>query len=168
MERFLSIDEMARRTGLSAHTLRYYERIGLIAPVARAPGGQRRYAASDLAWIEFLLRLRTTQMPIQQMLAFAELRAAGDATIASRRQMLQTHLAEVLTQIEAMQQSASALQAKIAHYQALEAAPASLTETTPSLTGVNHDDNKHTLRTRPGQTARGGRTYRGAGRRQPG
>ena len=168
MERFLSIDEMARRTGLSAHTLRYYERIGLIAPVARAPGGQRRYAASDLAWIEFLLRLRTTQMPIQQMLAFAELRAAGDATIASRRQMLQTHLTEVLAQIEAMQQSASALQAKIAHYQALEASPASLTKTTPSLTGVNHDDTKHTLRTRPGQTARGGRTYRGTSRRQPG
>ena len=74
MEPHLSIDEVARRTGLTAHTLRYYERIGLIAPVGRAPGGQRRYAASDMAWIEFLLRLRTTRMPIGKMQAFAALR----------------------------------------------------------------------------------------------
>ena len=71
MPSHLSIDEVARRTGLTAHTLRYYERIGLIAPVGRAEGGQRRYAAADLAWIDFLLRLRTTRMPISQMQTFA-------------------------------------------------------------------------------------------------
>jgi DNA-binding transcriptional MerR regulator len=52
MESHLSIEEAAQRTGLTAHTLRYYERVGLIAPVPRAPGGQRRYAAADMAWIE--------------------------------------------------------------------------------------------------------------------
>ena len=45
MESYLTIDDVAKRTGLSAHTLRYYERIGLIAPIGRAPGGQRRYEA---------------------------------------------------------------------------------------------------------------------------
>ena len=64
MESHLSIDEVAQRSGLTAHTLRYYERIGLSAPIHRASGGQRRYAASDMAWVEFLLRLRTTNMPI--------------------------------------------------------------------------------------------------------
>jgi DNA-binding transcriptional MerR regulator len=92
MESHLSIDEVAKRTGLTAYTLRYYERIGLIAPVARAAGGQRRYAASDMDWIAFLLRLRTTHMPIGKMQAFAHLRGAGDATVPARRQMLEEHL----------------------------------------------------------------------------
>jgi DNA-binding transcriptional MerR regulator len=120
MESHLSIDEVARRTGLTAHTLRYYERIGLIAPVGRAAGGQRRYAASDMAWIEFLLRLRATHMPIGKMQAFAKLRGAGDATVPHRRQMLHAHLRDVLAQIDAMRQSAQALQAKIEHYRLLE------------------------------------------------
>lgn len=122
MEPPLSIEEAAQRTGLSAHTLRYYERIGLIAAVARAAGGQRRYAAADLAWLAFLTRLRTTRMPIQKMRLFAQLRSTGDATVPARRAMLQTHLAEVQADISAMQQAAQALQDKIAHYQALEAA----------------------------------------------
>jgi DNA-binding transcriptional MerR regulator len=92
MESHLSIDEVAKRTGLTAYTLRYYERIGLIAPVARAAGGQRRYAASDMDWIAFLLRLRTTHMPIGKMQTFAHVRGAGDATVPARRQMLEEHL----------------------------------------------------------------------------
>jgi DNA-binding transcriptional MerR regulator len=120
MASHLSIDEVARRTGLTAHTLRYYERIGLIAPVGRADGGQRRYAAADLAWIEFLLRLRTTRMPITKMQSFATLRASGDATVPARRQMLEVHLQEVQADIAAMQLAAQALQDKIGHYQAME------------------------------------------------
>ena len=120
MESHLSIEEAAQRTGLTAHTLRYYERVGLIAPVPRAPGGQRRYAAADMAWIEFLLRLRTTNMPIAKMQAFAQLRSAGDATVMDRRLMLELHLADVLAHIETMQQSVHALQDKIKHYRALE------------------------------------------------
>ena len=94
MESHLTIDEVAKRTGLTAYTLRYYERAGLIAPVARAPGGQRRYAASDMEWIGFLLRLRETQMPIGQMQAFARLRSEGNATAPERRQLLEQHLAQ--------------------------------------------------------------------------
>ncbi|NHZ43112.1 MerR family transcriptional regulator [Massilia aquatica] len=116
MESHLSIDEASRRTGLTAYTLRYYERIGLLAPVGRAAGGQRRYAASDMAWIGFLLRLRTTRMPIGKMQAFARLRSAGDATVPDRRRMLEEHLADVLAEIEAMRQSADALKEKIEYY----------------------------------------------------
>lgn len=124
MESHLSIDEASRRTGLTAYTLRYYERIGLLAPVGRAAGGQRRYAASDMAWIEFLLRLRTTRMPIGKMQAFARLRSAGDSTVPERRQMLEEHLTDVLAEIEAMRQSAEALQDKIAYYRAFAQSPA--------------------------------------------
>lgn len=120
MESNLTINEVACRTGLTAYTLRYYERIGLITSIQRAPGGQRRYAVSDMAWIEFLLRLRTTNMPIGKMLRFAKLRGAGDQTVMERRQMLEQHLTEVLAEIEVMRQSADALQAKIEYYRSFE------------------------------------------------
>lgn len=120
MQANLTITEVARLTGLTAHTLRYYERIALIAPVLRAEGGQRRYAASDLEWLGFLLRLRATGMPIARMQAFARLRSQGDGTASERRQMLEQHLAQVLAQALALQQSAQVLQAKIAHYRQVE------------------------------------------------
>lgn len=122
MNASLTIDEVAQRTGLTAHTLRYYERIGLIAPVPRAPGGQRRYAAADLDWIEFLLRLRDTRMPVAQMLVFARLRAEGDATVPQRRALLEAHLAEVNASLHAMQQAAAVLGTKITFYRAAEQA----------------------------------------------
>jgi DNA-binding transcriptional MerR regulator len=118
----IGIDEVVQRTGLSAHTLRYYERIGLIAPVSRAPGGQRRYAPSDLDWIEFLLRLRDTRMPIAQMQAFARLRAEGDRTIPARRALLEAHLAQVQAAMQSMQRAVTVLDAKIKHYRAAEKA----------------------------------------------
>lgn len=150
MDSHLSIDEVAKRTGLTAHTLRYYEKIGLIAPVGRAPGGQRRYAASDLAWIEFLLRLRTTHMPIGKMQTFAQLRGAGDSTVPARRQMLEEHLTEVLAEIEAMRQSASSLKAKIEHYRSLEQSLASGPTTDE---GASNDEHGKPLRARPRKTA---------------
>jgi len=150
MESHLSIDEVAKRTGLTAHTLRYYERIGLIEPIGRAPGGQRRYAASDLAWIEFLLRLRTTHMPIGKMQEFAKLRGAGDSTVKERRQMLEQHLADVLAEIETMRQTAATLQWKIEHYSSLEQSLAS-----DSITdgGLGNDEHTKPLRARPRKTA---------------
>lgn len=138
MESFLSIAEVAQRTGLTAHTLRYYERIGLLAAVHRASGGQRRYAASDLDWIGFLIRLRATSMSIQDMKDFATLRSKGDATISDRRELLERHLSDVLKHVQSLQQSAQVLQDKIRHYRQIEGA---LDEPQP-------------LRTRPGQTAR--------------
>ncbi|WP_298017557.1 MerR family transcriptional regulator [uncultured Castellaniella sp.] len=148
MESRLTIDEVARRTGLTAHTLRYYERIGLIDPIGRAPGGQRRYAASDVAWIEFLLRLRTTRMPVGKMQAFATLRGVGDSTVPDRRRMLEEHLVEVLSDIEAMRQSAAALQAKIEHYRSVEQSLAS-----DSFSNEGHaDEHSGSLRARTRQT----------------
>jgi DNA-binding transcriptional MerR regulator len=120
MDSFLTIDEAAQRTGLTAHTLRYYERCGLLGPVPRAPGGQRRYTPRDLEWIGFLLRLRATGMPIRRMQEYARLRGEGDATLAERRQMLEAHHAELLRTMEELQANATALPAKIAHYRAQE------------------------------------------------
>ncbi|MCK6374116.1 MAG: MerR family transcriptional regulator [Zoogloea sp.] len=158
MASLLTIAEVAERTGLTAHTLRYYERAGLIVPVARAPGGQRRYSASDLDWIGFLLRLRETQMPIGQMQAFAQLRSEGKVTAPERREMLEQHIAQVLASIDAMQRAAQALHAKIEHYRDLEA---SLRCEPESRKENAHDPkNQSPLPPRPGQAARNRRPGR--------
>lgn len=120
MKTHLTIEEVAKQTGLTAYTLRYYERISLIAPIGRAAGGHRRYAASDMAWIAFLLRLRTTHMPIGMMQTFATLRGMGDTTIPARRRLLEEHLQNTLAGIEAMRLSAKELQSKIDHYRSIE------------------------------------------------
>lgn len=148
MASHLSIDDVAKRTGLTAHTLRYYERIGLISPIARAAGGQRRYGPADIAWIEFLLRLRTTHMPISKMLAFAGLRSAGDSTISQRRHLLQTHLAEVQIELEAMNRCVAALQEKIEHYHSLEPRHSSTFNPEENLP----DDHTKPLPARTGET----------------
>jgi len=158
MASLLTIAEVAERTGLTAHTLRYYERAGLIVPVARAPGGQRRYSASDLDWIGFLLRLRETRMPIGQMQAFAKLRSEGNTTAPERREMLELHLTQVLASIDAMQRAAQALQAKIEHYRDLEA---SLRRAPEPRKDSSHDPrNQSPLPPRPGQAARNRRPGR--------
>jgi DNA-binding transcriptional MerR regulator len=118
----LSITEVAKQTGLSAYTLRYYERIGLIRSIPRSSGGQRYYRHLDLAWIEFLLRLRSTGMPIQQMQQFAQWRSIGDRSLSLRRELLEQHQAKVCADILQLQQSLSILQAKIDHYRQQEQA----------------------------------------------
>jgi DNA-binding transcriptional MerR regulator len=116
----LTIAEVAALCGLSAHTLRYYERIGLLDPVARVHGGQRRYDAHDLAWLAFVQRLRATGMPIRDMQRFAELRRQGESTIAERRALLEEHRDEVLEQIRELQRDLAAVTDKISQYQHLE------------------------------------------------
>ena len=78
MDAELTIQEAAAETGLSIHTLRYYERIGLIHPVDRATNGHRRYTPGDLGWIDLLKRLRATGMPIQRMQQYAALQRQGE------------------------------------------------------------------------------------------
>lgn len=123
MNKSLTIKEVAAETGLTAYTLRYYERIGLIAHIHRAPGGQRRYAASDMDRLKFLLRLRATNMPISQMQVFALLRAKGNSTVSRRQEILEQHLQKVNADVLALKKSAKVLQAKIQHYQALQDIP---------------------------------------------
>jgi DNA-binding transcriptional MerR regulator len=118
-EATLTIAQVAERTGLSADTLRYYEKAGLIERVGRSTGNQRRYAAADLAWLEFLLRLRETGMSIADMQRFAQLRAVGDASVADRLVMLREHRAALAERIAALHQDANALDEKMEHYEQL-------------------------------------------------
>ena len=83
----LTIAEAAERTGLSPHTLRYYERDGLLlSGVGRSASGHRRYTEEDLGWIEMLTRLRATGMPIRDVRRYAELVRADDGNEQVRTQ----------------------------------------------------------------------------------
>ena len=86
----LTIQEVTEATGLSAHTLRYYERIGLIHPIGREQNTRRCYTADDVGWIDFLLKLRATGMSIKDMQRYAELQRRGDETLPERVEMLKS------------------------------------------------------------------------------
>ncbi|MEU4087677.1 MerR family transcriptional regulator [Streptomyces aureus] len=125
VEPTLTIAQVVERTGLSHDTLRYYEKAGLIERVGRTTGNQRRYRAADLAWLEFLVRLRETGMPIADVRRFAELRSRGDETVPERLAMLREHGAGLRERIRALRRNASALEDKIDHYERLLERPGS-------------------------------------------
>jgi len=115
-----TIRTMADQCGMTAHTLRYYERVGLIQPVGRARNGHRRYTESDAAWLNFLHCMRATSMPIREMQRYAALREMGDATIEKRRQLLEEHQATIAAQIAALQKAHALLTHKITNYKNIE------------------------------------------------
>lgn len=115
----MTISEAAAELGVSAHTLRYYEKIGLVRGVERA-NGRRVYTREDVAWLEFVLRLKATSMPLRQIRAFAELRYQGEATFEQRREMLLTHRATLEREIGKMRSHLEMLNRKINFYTSKE------------------------------------------------
>lgn len=111
---------MAERCGMTAHTLRYYERVGLIQPVGRARNGHRRYSDEDEAWLNFLHCMRATNMPIREMQRYAVLRERGDDTSLERRTILEEHRTAIGAQIEALEKAHALLTHKIENYRILE------------------------------------------------
>lgn len=116
MEQYLSIQAISNLTGISAYTLRYYEKNGLIHPITRSSNGRRQYSSNDLEWIRFLVKLRTTGMSIQQMQQVADLRRQGPATITERRILLEAHQQEVTMRIKKLQENLDSISAKVEFY----------------------------------------------------
>jgi DNA-binding transcriptional MerR regulator len=113
----LSIAEASRRTGVSVHTLRYYERAGLVVTsVDRTAGGRRRYHQLDLDWIVICTRLRATSMPIRTIRRYAELVAAGPGNEKDRLALLEEHRADVLAKLAEVQESLQLIDHKIDVY----------------------------------------------------
>ena len=113
----LAISEVAERTGLTVHTLRYYERAGLmLAPIQRASSSHRAYTVRDVTWIVFLTNLRSTSLPIKKVREYAELARRGDGTRADRLELLQRHRITVAAQLAQMQASLAAIDHKISLY----------------------------------------------------
>ncbi len=96
----LSVAEAAQASGLSPHTLRYYERAGLLEPVSRNGSGHRRYRAADLERINFLTKLRGTGMPVRDVRRYAELMRTGEPTNEQRLALLEAHRETVVAKLE--------------------------------------------------------------------
>jgi DNA-binding transcriptional MerR regulator len=114
----LTIAEVAERTGLTRHTLRYYERDGLMLGVDRAGSGHRRYSERDLGWIELITKLRATGMPIRDVRRYAELVRAGDGNEDERLTLLREHRERVRDELDTMAAHLDAIDMKISHYAA--------------------------------------------------
>jgi DNA-binding transcriptional MerR regulator len=110
-----SIGKFSKLTNLGIHTLRYYEHEGLITP-RRNSSNRRCYSDKDLAWIEFIKRLKDTGMPIKEIQHYAKLRAAGDPTLRERMGMLTAHRETLNEQIRQLQEHMAKLDDKIDFY----------------------------------------------------
>ena len=110
-----SIGEFSKITSLGIHTLRYYEHEGLITP-GRNSSNRRCYSDKDLAWIEFIKRLKDTGMPIKEIQHYAKLRAAGVPTLYERMEMLVLHREALSEQIKQLQEHMTKLDDKIDFY----------------------------------------------------
>ncbi|NMM07777.1 MerR family transcriptional regulator [Polaromonas sp.] len=129
MNQPLSISKAAEVTGLSAHTLRYYEKIGLIATVDRRSGA-RRYSEADMRWLEFLVRLRATGMSMRDMQLYAQLLREGlaPASAAKRQVILEEHAERVEADMKALGDTLKYIRKKIRSYKEMQLVPKSAPE----------------------------------------
>ena len=160
MTTFLTIREVAEATGLSTHTLRYYERIGLLDSVQRRENGHRVFRAEDMTWLEFLLRLRDTGMPIAQMQAYAALRRQGDSleSVSARQRLLELHAAALEAELRARAETLAVLRVKLVVYDGIrariDAAQGSASASQPEPTNEDahdHDRTAHDRSRKPGK-----------------
>ena len=112
----MSIGELSTASGLSTHTLRYYEKLGVLKSADRAASGHRQYRADAIAWLDFVLRLKITGMPLAEIRKYAELRAGGDATLQPRLTMLELHRKRLVSNISELSENLTALDSKMKIY----------------------------------------------------
>jgi DNA-binding transcriptional MerR regulator len=139
----MTISELADSTGVSKHTLRYYERAGLMPAVARhSSSGHRVYGSAHTSWVKFIRKLRATGMPIRELRAYARLVSRGDQTWPDRKTLLAAHRARVVAMIALLEEQREALDEKLA----LGCAPA----------GFGEAPVRHAARARPTRAPRSG------------
>ncbi|NQZ91482.1 MAG: MerR family transcriptional regulator [Moritella sp.] len=112
----MNIQQFSKLTDISSHTIRYYEKIGLLKNVSRNASGHRWFTEKDLIWFEFIKRLKDTGMPLGNIRQYADLRDAGASTSELRMQMLQQHAVMLETKIADEQFHLKMLKEKIEHY----------------------------------------------------
>ena len=114
----LTVGQVSRRTGLSAHTLRFYEREGLmVEPVRRRANGHRLYSSADVQWLVICTALRSSEMPIAQIRRFAQLVRAGPGNEPERLALLQEHERDVAARIAQLRSSLEVIATKVRLYE---------------------------------------------------
>ncbi len=112
----LSISELSRQSGVSQHTLRYYEKAEVLAAATRATNGHRRYLASDVEWLAFVLRLKAMGMPLAEIKRYAALRLQGEMTVPQRLAVLELHRSRLVVSIQELSNNLATLDDKIGLY----------------------------------------------------
>jgi DNA-binding transcriptional MerR regulator len=116
---YYSPGEVADRFGFSLDTLRYYERIGVLRRIDRAPSGHRRYQAGDIEMLDLVRCLRDTGMPIETLRRFAELVRSGDDTMPDRVALLEDHDKQLVAHLELLNERRDRIRHKIDYYRSL-------------------------------------------------
>lgn len=112
----MTIADASRRSGVSADTLRYYERVGIIPPVRRTRGGLRDYSEEDCGWIELAKCMRAAGLPVEALVEYTRLTRQGEGTLCARRQLLIDQRALLKRRLEAVQSALKRLDFKISRY----------------------------------------------------
>lgn len=117
MEKYYSMKEAAQITGLSEHTLRFYEKQQLIINIKRDSNNYRLYSDFDIQWIQFLTKVKSTNMPLKDIQKYAKLMAKGNSTLAEREEMLLKHKRRITKQISTLSDILIQIDNKLQRYQ---------------------------------------------------
>lgn len=112
----MTIAEVSRKYDLSADTLRYYERIGLIPSVHRTKSGIRDYTEKDCGWVEFIKCMRSAGIQIEALIEYVALFQRGDETVEARKKILTEQREQLLARMDEMQKTLDRLNLKIERY----------------------------------------------------
>ncbi|MFT4105576.1 MAG: MerR family transcriptional regulator [Lacrimispora sp.] len=112
-----TITQAAERCNVKPHTLRFYEKEGLLPFVERTPGGIRSFKESDLAWLEIVNCLKETGLPIKEIKEFIDLFMQGDATLKQRQALIKRHRDDVKKQIKALRNNLKIIEDKVLYYE---------------------------------------------------
>ena len=113
----MTIAEVSKKYGLSADTLRYYERIGLIPPVPPPKGGVGDYGEESCGWTELMKCMRAAGVQIEALIEYVKLFRQGDSTMADRKAILVEQRDQLLSRMAEMQASLDLLNSKIDGYE---------------------------------------------------
>lgn len=113
----MTITEVAQKYGLTADTLRYYERIGLLPDVRRTPGGVRDYSEEDCRWVEYIKCMRSAGISVETLIEYVKLFHQGEETIAERKKLLLEQREQILARINELNDALAKLDWKLDGYE---------------------------------------------------
>jgi DNA-binding transcriptional MerR regulator len=113
----MTIKEVCKQFDISADTLRYYERVGVIPKVKRTKGGIRDYSEEDISWVENAICMRSAGVPVEMLIEYVKLYQEGDNTLEARRDLLIEARVEVQNKIDQYVETLNKLNFKISRYE---------------------------------------------------
>jgi DNA-binding transcriptional MerR regulator len=112
----MTIKEVCEKYDITADTLRYYERVGVIPAVSRTKGGIRDYGEDDIAWVENAICMRSAGVPVEMLIEYVKLFQEGDSTFKARRDLLAEARTDIQAQLDRITETARLLDYKISRY----------------------------------------------------